>query len=136
MVAKSQPSVSLSDFFLACSLRNIQYRVIIFHSKISKLVNAIPIQYIVSLICRLFNFLTFYLEAILFNFFLTASGLSNRKSFMPAFFFILLGSLYAEWNFAGIHIIGSLLLLLSVFSLFSLTGQEPGKEKIFYTALF
>jgi hypothetical protein len=77
-----------------------------------------------------------YLQALLLNFTFTYNGVFDRKTFVPALIFITLSSLLGPWVGADLQTIAQLFLLISFFSLFTLTGQEISRENIFYTALF
>ena len=82
------------------------------------------------------DILLIYIEAIILNFILTANKIFVTNSFVPAMIFITLSSLFGEWIVAGTQTVAQLFLIISIMSLFRITGVESGRENTFYTSLF
>jgi hypothetical protein len=82
------------------------------------------------------DILFIYLQAMVLNFTFTYNGIFDRKTFVPALIFITLSSLLGPWVGADLQTVAQFFLLISFFSLFTLTGQEISRENIFYTSLF
>jgi hypothetical protein len=85
---------------------------------------------------QLADILLIYFEAIILNFILTANNIFTRSSFIPAMIFVTLSSLFGEWIKGSAQTVAQLFLLISLMNLFSITGKDPSRENVFYTALF
>lgn len=77
-----------------------------------------------------------YLEAVILNFLLAGSSIIERSSFVPAFIFIIISSLFGEWVIVHLETVATLFLFFSLYNLFALSGKEIGKDNIFYTSLY
>ncbi len=93
-------------------------------------------SHISPLALQITDILLIYIEAILLNFILTANKIFTSKSFVPAMIFITLSSLFGEWIEASAQTVAQLFLLISMMSLFSITGKETTRDGIFFTSVF
>lgn len=84
-----------------------------------------------SILC----FLLLYIQALMINYLINEQRMTLRQTYLPAMSFLLITSLFPEWNFLSSPLMASFFIILSFILLFRLYNVEVASGSIFNIGL-
>lgn len=80
-------------------------------------------------------FLLLYAQALLINYMVNEQRMINKQTFLPAMSYLLITSLFPEWNYLSAPLVSSLLIILAFIKLFNLYNVSAANGTIFNLGL-
>ena len=82
-----------------------------------------------------FSFFLLYGQALLINYVVNEQRMTNRQTFLPAMSYLLVTSLFPEWNYLSASLIASVLIMWAFTKLFTLYNAPTANSIIFNIGL-